>query len=186
MSSKKSNKPGAVKYFNDKKAEAFKSAARAMKAFKKSLPKAQLGPTMGPQNNYWFNSPEKRAMSDAQDRYAAAGERSSNYDENAQKEYKALIDNYKAEGPTLPLADQVAALNKKYPYYNNIVETPFKGGSLNKGWDAMYKAADKSDYTRSKALKDPYPNVGTGLVRKKGGQIKSKSTRLKVTKAKRK
>lgn len=43
MAAKKSSKPGAVKYFNDKKVEAFKSAANAMKAFKKNMPKAQLG-----------------------------------------------------------------------------------------------------------------------------------------------
>jgi hypothetical protein len=153
---------------------AYKKAGRAMKEFKKSLPKAQPGQIMGPQNNYWFNNTEKRAMSDAQNRYSASGERSNNYNEDAQKEYKALIDNYKAEGPTLPLADQVAALNKKYPYYNNIIETPFKGGDLNKGWDAMYNAADKSSYAKSRALKDPYPNVGTGLVRKKGGAVKTK------------
>lgn len=43
MAAKKNSKPGAVKYFNDRKAEAYKSAARAMKEFKKNMPKAQYG-----------------------------------------------------------------------------------------------------------------------------------------------
>lgn len=43
MAAKKNSKPGAIKYFNDRKAEAYKSAARAMKEFKKNMPKAQYG-----------------------------------------------------------------------------------------------------------------------------------------------
>lgn len=40
---KKTNKPNPLKTFNDNKAMAYKKAAGAMKAFKKSLPKAQDG-----------------------------------------------------------------------------------------------------------------------------------------------
>lgn len=43
MAAQKSNKPGAVKYFNDLKAKGYKDAANAMSAFKKNMPKAQLG-----------------------------------------------------------------------------------------------------------------------------------------------
>lgn len=43
MAAKKSSKPGAVKYFNDLKVQGYKSAAKAMKEFKKNMPKAQYG-----------------------------------------------------------------------------------------------------------------------------------------------
>lgn len=43
MATKKSSKPGAVKYFNDLKVQGYKSAAKAMKEFKKNMPKAQYG-----------------------------------------------------------------------------------------------------------------------------------------------
>jgi len=36
---KKSSKSGAVKYFSDKKAEAYKSASNAMKSFRASIPR---------------------------------------------------------------------------------------------------------------------------------------------------
>jgi hypothetical protein len=171
---KKNNKPNPLKFFNDNRAAAYKKAGGAMKNFKKSLPKAQEG-IIGPQNNYWFNSPEKRAMRDAGSRYFAAQERSNNFDENAQRDYKALMDNYQPQGPVVPLADQVAELNKKYPYYDNLSEVEYKGGDLNKGYSAMYKKADKKDsFSREGALKDAYPNVGTGLIKKKGGPVRSK------------
>ena len=171
---KKTTKPNPLKFFNDNKAMAYKKAGGEMKKFKKSLVKAQNG-IAGPQNNYWFNSPEKRAMYDAETRLTATGERSSNYSEEAQRDYENVIKNYQPYGPIVPLEDQVAELNKKYPYYNNIIETPFKGGPMNKGWNAAYKSADKSTgYSRTSAMKDKYPNVGTGLVRKKGGAVKRK------------
>jgi len=40
---KKTNKPNPLKTFNDNKAMAYKKAGGAMKVFKKSLPKAQIG-----------------------------------------------------------------------------------------------------------------------------------------------
>jgi hypothetical protein len=45
---KKTNKPNPLKVFNDNKAMAYKKAGGAMKAFKKSLPKAQDGIIQGP------------------------------------------------------------------------------------------------------------------------------------------
>jgi hypothetical protein len=153
-------------YFNSQKA---KRSAEP----KQTLKKAQEG-FIGPQNNYWFNNTEKRAMSDAKDRYSASRMRDNNNDENAEKEYKALIDNYQSQGPRVPLEEQVAKLNKKYPYYENFEEVSYKGGKNNKGWDNEYKKANKESYYKEKALIDPYPNVGTGLIKKKGGVIKSK------------
>jgi len=171
-------KVNPLKVFNDNKEKAYKKAGGEMSKYKKSLTKAQPGIQVGPQNNYWYNSTEKRAMSDAQDRYTASRQRSSNYDEDAQREYKALIDNYQPYGPIVPLADQVNELNKKYPYYDGIMETPFKGGDFNKGYDEMYKKADKKDsWTREKDLSDPYPNVGIGMINKRGGAIITKRKR---------
>jgi|LauGreDrversion4_2_1035121.scaffolds.fasta_scaffold36983_9 hypothetical protein len=40
---KKTNKPNPLKFFNDNKAMAYKKAGGEMGAFKKSLPKAQIG-----------------------------------------------------------------------------------------------------------------------------------------------
>jgi hypothetical protein len=40
---KKTSKPNALKVFNDNKANAIKKASASMSAFKKSLPKAQMG-----------------------------------------------------------------------------------------------------------------------------------------------
>jgi|LakMenEpi03Aug12_release.lakeMendotaPanAssembly.Ray.scaffolds.fasta_scaffold198513_3 hypothetical protein len=175
---KKNNKVNPLTHFNNLKAAAVKKAGKEMSTYKKSLKKAQTGIAAGPQNNYWYNSTEKRAMSDAQDRYTASRERSNNYDEDAQREYKALIDNYQPYGPIVPLADQVNELNKKYPYYDGIMETPFKGGDFNKGYNEMYKKADKKDsWTREQDLSDPYSNVGVGMIKKRGGAITTKRKR---------
>ena len=155
---------------------AFRKANEARQtAYKKSLPKAQTGNTVGPQNNYWFNNPEKNAMSDAKLRESAAGMRDNNNSEEAQRDYGNLIKNYQPQGPIVPLADQVAALNKKYPYYEQFEEVPFKGGKNNKGWDSVSKKLDKGDsFAKQFYNTDPAPNVGTGMIKKKGGTVKSK------------
>ena len=155
---------------------AFRKANEARQtAYKKSLPKAQTGNTVGPQNNYWFNNPEKSAMSDAKFRQQAAGMRDNNNSEEAERDYGNLIKNYQPQGPIIPLADQVADLNKKYPYYESFEEVPFVGGKNNKGWNNVSKKLDKGDnFTKQYYNTDPAPNVGTGMIKKKGGIVKSK------------
>jgi hypothetical protein len=165
---------------------------------KRSLPRAQNGKIVGTQNDnppptsftngkiigpqnkgetnngYWFNNTEKRAMDDAKSRYYASRTRDNNNDPNAEKEYEDLIKNYQPEGPIIPLKDQVAELNQKYPYYDGFQEVPFKGGSNNKGWLNEYKNADKMSYAKEDAMSNKYPNVGTGMIHKKGGSVKIK------------
>jgi hypothetical protein len=145
-------------------------------AYKKSLPKAQIGQTVGPQNNYWFNNnAEKQAMENAKFRQSAARIRDNNSSEEAERDYGNLIKNYQPQGPIIPLADQVNALNQKYPYYEGFEEVPFKGGKNNIGWDNVSKKLDKGDKSTSKYYgTDPAPNVGTGMIKRKGGTVKSK------------
>jgi hypothetical protein len=58
------------------------------------------------------------------------------------------------------------------------METPFKGGDFNKGYNEMYKKADKKDsWTREQDLSDPYSNVGVGMIKKRGGAITTKRKR---------
>jgi hypothetical protein len=178
---KKTNKVNALTFFNNNKATNIKNANNTMKVFKKSLTKADDGKIIGPQNKgetnngYWFNNTEKRAMADAKSRYGASRTRDNNNDPNAEKEYGDLIKNYQPIGPVIPLENQVAELNKKYPYSEGFEEVPFKGGYNNKGWADEYRKANKEPYYKEKALLDPYPNVGTGFIKRKGGFVKSKN-----------
>jgi hypothetical protein len=64
MAAKKSSKPGAVKYFNDLKAKGYKDAANAMNAFRKKMPKAQLGDEV---NNMLVNKPGSGAKKSSSD-----------------------------------------------------------------------------------------------------------------------
>ena len=61
---KKTNKSNPLKTFNDNKAMAYKKAGGAMKNFKKSLPKAQLGDEV---NNMLVNKPGSGAKKSSSD-----------------------------------------------------------------------------------------------------------------------
>lgn len=178
-------------FFNSQKAKRSVEPKQTLRKAQFGIPPTDpptsnfTGKMIGPQNEgvvdkgYWFNNLEKRAMADAKSRYGASRTRDNNNDPNAEKEYGDLIKNYQPKGPIVPLENQVAELNKKYPYSEGFEEVPYKGGYNNKGWVEDYRKANKEPYYKEKALSDPYPNVGTGLIKRKGGVIMKKGGTIK-------
>jgi hypothetical protein len=134
------------------------------------------GGKMGPKRDVWSNNPRKKAMYDLDSRLNVTTERSNNYNPKAAKDIENVISGYDNKmsipfsinyNPTY-LEDNLERINNTYPYYQNFMEVPFRGGRDNKGWEEYEKLSDKSAGTDLSKIydRDRYPNIN-----KKGGNM---------------